>query len=62
MTRGEIKAKHKEYADKVQQLKDEIERVRLAWRQLQAECKHPKAYKTSCCGEEGNYCPDCGWS
>ncbi|KKR03246.1 MAG: hypothetical protein UT31_C0026G0004 [Parcubacteria group bacterium GW2011_GWF2_39_13b] len=62
MTQKEIKAKHEEYAGKIQELKEEIEKVQLAWRQLQAKCKHPKAYRTTCCGEEGHYCPDCGWS
>jgi hypothetical protein len=62
MTQKEIKAKHEEYARKMQELKEEIEKVQLAWRQLRAKCKHPNAYKAICCGEEGHYCPDCGWS
>lgn len=62
VNQGEIRAKHQEYEKKMQELKDEIEQLQLAWRQLQAKCKHPNAHATTCCGEDGSYCPDCGWS
>ena len=29
---------------------------------LQVLCKHPGIYSTSCMGDRGHYCPDCGYS
>lgn len=28
----------------------------------QRRCSHPSKYETSCMGERGVRCPDCGWT
>lgn len=29
---------------------------------IQMQCKHPNGFETSCMGDPGYYCPDCGYS
>jgi len=39
-----------------------VETIRGSIRGLQRECDHPNQYATSCMGDPGTHCPDCGYS
>jgi hypothetical protein len=66
MTQDEIKAEHTRRMDAISLLNAEhegavgIQRAHL--RRIQLLCSHPDKYETSCMGESGMRCPDCGWS
>ncbi|MBI2065346.1 MAG: hypothetical protein HYT62_04855 [Candidatus Yanofskybacteria bacterium] len=62
MTLSEIRRKHKEIVERRKALNNEMQKLLLEWQQLQLECDHKNKYQTSCMGELGTHCPDCGYS
>jgi len=37
-----------------------VELVRTKIRSVQERCRHPDKFETSCMGDKGWHCPDCG--
>lgn len=37
-----------------------VELVRTKIRSVQSRCSHPNKFETSCMGDTGWHCPDCG--
>jgi hypothetical protein len=37
-----------------------VELVRTKMRSVRSRCSHPNRYETSCMGDTGWHCPDCG--
>lgn len=62
MTQDEIKAQRQVHRDRILDLQGEINVERARIGVLVAKCKHPKGYATSCMGDSGWSCPDCGYA
>lgn len=66
MTPAKIRAKYHRHRDRIAVIRAEaqgrcaVEGGHIAG--LQAICKHPEGYATSCMGDPGYHCPDCGLS
>lgn len=66
MTQDEIRTEFHRRRDKIRDLRADfegavgIERAHL--NALEQKCRHPNGYQTSCMGETGYHCPDCGYS
>ena len=46
--------------DKLAEAQGGVELVRTKIRNVQQRCTHPNRYETSCMGDSGWRCPDCG--
>ncbi|MBI4434028.1 hypothetical protein HY632_04595 [Candidatus Uhrbacteria bacterium] len=62
MTPEEIRKERERIEAEVRKLTLKIAHLRLDREHLELECKHPHEHATSCMGESGSYCPDCGRS
>lgn len=62
MTPTQIRAKRKKLEKQMKDLDRQIEHIRVEMGALSSECEHPNEYATSCMGDPGTHCPDCGHS
>jgi hypothetical protein len=62
MTQDDIRAKYFVALAKVDEARVVLEVASAELQTVQIYCKHPDAYDTCCMGDNGRYCPDCGWS
>ena len=62
MTQEQIKAAADAIHDRMLELRGKIDIERAKLGVVQSRCKHPGQYATSCMGDPGIYCPDCGWA
>lgn len=66
MTQDEIKAGTERHAARIEAIRAEMNgliEIQRGWlRYYQGFCKHPNIYATSCMGDSGTHCPDCGYS
>lgn len=62
MTSEEIRKERERLEAEIRKLKLQMEHLRLDRKHLELECTHPHQHTTSCMGELGTHCPDCGMS
>lgn len=55
-----LKAELERARDVLAEAEGGVELVRTKMRSVQNRCGHPKRYATSCMGDTGWHCPDCG--
>jgi hypothetical protein len=46
--------------DKLAEAQGGVDLVRTKIRSVQSRCSHPRRFTTSCMGDTGWHCPDCG--
>ena len=57
---GPLKAELERARDVLAEAEGGVELVRTKIRSVQRLCSHPNRYETSCMGDTGWHCPDCG--
>lgn len=62
MTQKQIRRAAMDAKDEIKRCRGEVEVAIAKWRVVIAQCSHPDTYKTSCMGDSGTHCPDCGHS
>ena len=62
MTQQQIKSEYQAIRERMRVLEQELDAERARIKVNQAYCRHPNGYPTSCMGDSGYHCPDCGHS
>jgi len=62
MTQEEIRQRRIELEAKIQELRRQIDHVKVDLNHLRTFCSHPDMTHGSCMGESSGHCPDCGLS
>jgi len=62
MEMEEIKSKIAKWREKEMKHRAKMEFARGQITVYQKMCRHPNQFATSCMGDSGTHCPDCGYS
>lgn len=57
-----IKARKAKLDKRSKELDRQRDLLSLEYKHLTQDCEHPRKHNTSCMGDPGAYCPDCGKS